>query len=205
MSDNVLKAEIRTEFGKGAARRARRAGKVPAVLYGHGTEPMHIALPAHDALLALRQANVLLTIEVEGEGSKLALPKQVQRNPVKNVIEHVDLILVKRGEKVVVEVPIVLVGEPESGALVINDRTALSVLTDPTKIPSSFELSIDGLDVGAQLTAADISLPDGVELQDEPDALVVSITAPTVATETEDEAEGEAAEETSDDASADEE
>ncbi|HEU5044119.1 MAG TPA: 50S ribosomal protein L25, partial [Nocardioidaceae bacterium] len=113
MSESKIQAEPRTEFGKGAARRIRRADKVPAVLYGHGTPPVHITLPGHETMLALKHGgvNALLTIVVEGK-SQLALPKQVQRDPIKGFLEHLDLIVVKRGEKVTVEVPVHVVGDP---------------------------------------------------------------------------------------------
>ena len=177
MAEIKLSAEKRTEFGKGAARRTRRAGLVPAVLYGRGSEPVHIALPAHDTMLALRQANALLSIDIKGEKAQLALPKQVQRDPVKGFIEHVDLILVKRGEKVVVEVGITLTGEAESDTIVMQDRTAIAVLADPTQIPSGFELSVEGLEVGAQLLASDLVLPEGVELHDDAETLIASVAA----------------------------
>ena len=177
MAEIKLSAEKRTEFGKGAARRTRRAGLVPAVLYGRGSEPVHIALPAHDTMLALRQANALLSIDIKGEKAQLALPKQVQRDPVKGLIEHVDLILVKRGEKVVVEVGITLTGEAESDTIVMQDRTAIAVLADPTQIPSGFELSVEGLEVGAQLLASDLELPEGVELHDDAETLIASVAA----------------------------
>ena len=177
MAEIKLSAEKRTEFGKGAARRTRRAGLVPAVLYGRGSEPVHIALPAHDTMLALRQANALLSIDIKGEKAQLALPKQVQRDPVKGFIEHVDLILVKRGEKVVVEVGITLTGEAESDTIVMQDRTAIAVLADPTQIPSGFELSVEGLEVGAQLLASDLELPEGVELHDDAETLIASVAA----------------------------
>ena len=150
MADAKLTATTRTEFGKGAARRLRRAGQTPAVVYGHGIEPMHLALNAHETFLALRTANALLEIAVEGEAKPiLALPKQITRDPILPVIEHLDLILVKAGEKVTVDVQLILVGEAESGTLVNQDLVALSVLAPATDIPTEFEVSVQGLEVGA--------------------------------------------------------
>jgi large subunit ribosomal protein L25 len=194
MAEINLTAAARDEFGKGAARRLRRAHQVPAVLYGHGTDPVHISLPAHDTLLALRQANALLNIKLPTGKDQLALPKQVQRNPVRDDIEHVDLIIVKRGEKVTVDVPLVLLGETASDTVVNQEHTSVSVLAEATHIPAQLELSIDGLDVGAQLTLADIALPDGVELTADPETLVLTVAATRAALveETEgEEAEGE--------------
>ena len=129
-------AEPRTEFGKGAARRIRRASKVPAVLYGHGTDPVHITLPGHDLMLALKTANALLSIELDGD-QQLALPKQVQRDPIKGFIEHADLVLVRRGEKVVVEIPVVLRGESPTEALVTLQHTTVAVEAEATHIPEA--------------------------------------------------------------------
>ena len=171
MSTNELKiaAEVRNEFGKGAARRIRRANQVPAVLYGHGMEPMHLTLPHHETLLALRTANVLLSLEIKGEKEQLCLPKQVQRDPIKGFVEHVDLLLVKRGEKVTVEVPIVLVG-------VNQDLTALALEVSATNIPTEIEVSIEGLEAGAQVTVADITLPEGATFNgDAAETLIVGI------------------------------
>jgi large subunit ribosomal protein L25 len=176
-----IAAELRTEFGKGAARRIRRAAKVPAVLYGHGTDPVHISLPGHDTMLALKTANVLLAIDVDGR-TELALPKHVQRDPIKGFIEHVDLILVRRGEKVVVDVPVILAGEAGPDTLVVQERATLSVEAEATHIPSQLEISIDEAPAGTQIHAKDITLPAGVVLQDDPETLVVNITgAPTAA------------------------
>jgi large subunit ribosomal protein L25 len=188
MAEVRLTAEPRTHFGKGAARRIRRDDKVPAVLYGHGTDPVHITLPGHDTMRALKTANVLLSIDVNGD-QQLALPKHVQRDPIKNTIEHVDLLLVRRGEKVTVDVPVHVVGEPVSGALVTQEASTLSVESLATAIPTGFEVSVAGLEAGAQVTAGDIALPDGVTLVADPDSLVVAVTAPQI------EAEEEAAEE----------
>ena len=194
MADAKLTATTRTEFGKGAARRLRRAGQTPAVVYGHGIDPMHLALPAHETFLALRTANALLEIAVEGEAKPiLALPKQITRDPILPAIEHLDLILVKAGEKVTVDVQLILVGEAESGTLVNQDLVALSVLAPATDIPTEFEVSVQGLEVGAQILVSDIVLPEGVETAIEGDTLVLSVVpAPVAVLETE--GEGDAAE-----------
>ncbi|GAA4367109.1 50S ribosomal protein L25/general stress protein Ctc [Actinomadura verrucosospora] len=187
MSEVRIAAEPRTEFGKGAARRTRRAGKVPAVLYGHGTDPQHIALPGHDLMLALKTPNVLLTIEGLSGGSELALPKDVQRDPVKGFLEHVDLLLVKRGEKVVVDLPVNLVGDVVAGGVVQQELVQVSVEAEATHIPEAVDLSIEGLEVGTQVLAGDLKLPSGVTLQVDAEALVLQIadaTASAGATET---------------------
>ncbi|MEU4826541.1 50S ribosomal protein L25/general stress protein Ctc [Actinomadura citrea] len=196
MSEVRIAAEPRTEFGKGAARRTRRAGKVPAVLYGHGTDPQHIALPGHDLMLALKTPNVLLTIEGLSDGASLALPKDVQRDPVKGFLEHVDLLLVKRGEKVVVDLPVNLVGDVVAGGVIQQELVQVSVEAEATHIPEAVDLSIEGLKVGTQVLAGDLKLPSGVTLQVDAEALVLQIadaTASAGATETEAEA-AEAAE-----------
>jgi large subunit ribosomal protein L25 len=187
-----IQAEQRTEFGKGAARRIRRSGAVPAVLYGHGEAPAHITLPGHDLMLALKSANALLSVDIDGK-SQLALPKQVQRDPIKGFIEHADLLLVRRGEKVTVNVPIHLVGEAEPDVLVVTETTELPVEAEATQIPGSIEVSIDGLEVGSQILAADLQLPDGVTLRVEDEHLIVNATAQPTAEQLEAEmAEAEA-------------
>jgi large subunit ribosomal protein L25 len=174
-----LTAELRTEFGKGAARRIRRAHKVPAVLYGHGTDPIHISLPGHETLLALRTANALLSIEVNGS-SQLALPKQVQRDPLKHTIEHVDLVIVRRGEKVTVDVAIHLVGEAGPDTLVVVDHNTVPVEAEATQIPEQIVVSVDELPPGTQILARDLQLPDGSSVDLDPETLIVNITnAPT--------------------------
>jgi large subunit ribosomal protein L25 len=175
MAEIRLNVDIRDEFGKGAARRLRRAHKIPAVLYGHHTDPVHVALPEHETALALRAANVLLTLGLPDGADQLALPKQVQRDPIRDSIEHVDLILVRRGEKVTVEVPLVLVGEAQPETVVNQERSVVSIQAEATNIPAEITLSIDGLDVGAQLTLADVTLPQGSELAEDADGLVVSV------------------------------
>ncbi|RKS72083.1 large subunit ribosomal protein L25 [Actinomadura pelletieri DSM 43383] len=195
MSEVRIAAEPRTEFGKGAARRTRRAGRVPAVLYGHGTDPQHISLPGHDLMLALKTPNVLLTIEGLGDGTELALPKDVQRDPIKGFLEHVDLLLVKRGEKVVVDLPIQLVGDVVAGGQVAQTAVEISVETEATRIPESVELDISELQIDSQVLAKDLKLPAGTTLAADEDVLVVQITDASAATEPEAEAaEGEAGE-----------
>ena len=179
MPEVKLIAELRTEFGKGAARRIRRADKVPAVLYGHGTDPIHIALPGHETLLALRTANALLSIEVDGS-SQLALPKQVQRDPLRHTIEHVDLVIVRRGEKVTVDVAIHLVGEAGPDTLVVVDHNTVPVEAEATQIPTQIVVSIEELPPGTQILARDLQLPDGSSVDLDPETLIVNITnAPT--------------------------
>jgi large subunit ribosomal protein L25 len=171
-----IHAEPRNEFGKGAARRIRRESKVPAVLYGHGTDPVHVTLPGHDLMLALKTANALLSIELDGD-SQLALPKQVQRDPIKGFIEHADLLIVTRGEKVTVEVQVHLVGTAAADTLVVTEHTTISLEAEATHIPESVEVSIEGLPMGSQILAKDIPLPEGSTLQLDPEALVVNVIA----------------------------
>jgi large subunit ribosomal protein L25 len=171
-----LTAELRTEFGKGAARRLRRAHKVPAVLYGHGTDPVHISLPGHETLLALRTANALLSIDVDGR-SQLALPKQVQRDPLKHTIDHVDLVLVRRGEKVTVDIAVQLEGEAGDDTLVVVDHNSLPIEAEATHLPEQIVVSIEGLPAGTQILAKDLELPEGASLGIDPETLIVNITA----------------------------
>jgi large subunit ribosomal protein L25 len=175
-----LTAELRTEFGKGAARRIRRAHKVPAVLYGHGTAPIHISLPGHETLLALRTANALLSIEVNGS-SQLALPKQVQRDPLKHTIEHVDLVIVRRGEKVTVDVRVHVEGEAAPDTLIVVDHNSVPVEAEATHIPQQIVVSVEDLPPGTQILARDLQLPAGSSLVDlDPETLIVNVTnAPT--------------------------
>jgi large subunit ribosomal protein L25 len=176
-----IAAEPRTEFGKGGARRTRRAGNIPAVLYGHGTDPRHISLPTRAFEHALRTdgANVLLDVQIDG-GSELALPKSIQRDPVRGVIEHIDLILVRRGERISVDVPIQLTGAVAPGGLLEQSVTALSVTAEATHIPSEFALAIDGIAIGGTFLASQLDLPEGVELAGDPDQVLVHVlTAPT--------------------------
>ena len=176
MPEVKLNAELRTEFGKGAARRLRRAHKVPAVLYGHGTDPVHISLPGHETLLALRTANALLSIDVDGK-SQLALPKQVQRDPLKHTIDHVDLVLVRRGEKVTVDIAVQLEGEAGDDTLVVVDHNSLPIEAEATHLPEQIVVSIEGLPAGTQILARDLQLPEGASLGIDPETLIVNITA----------------------------
>jgi large subunit ribosomal protein L25 len=177
VSEVKLTAESRTEFGKGAARRLRRAHKIPAVLYGHGAHPVHVALPGHATMLALKHSNTLLTLELGGGTTTLALPKDVQRNPVRGEIEHVDLLIVRRGETVTVDVPVHLVGEPAPGVIPNVELNALPLHVEATSIPAAVELSVEAAEAGTQYHARQISLPDGARLAGDPDALVVVFTA----------------------------
>lgn len=194
MAEIKIAAESRTEFGKGAARRIRRADKVPAVLYGSGAEPTHIAVPGHDLALALKNSNALLSIDV-GSETHLAIPKQVQRDPLRMSIEHVDLLIVTRGQKVTVDIPVHVEGEATPDALVVTENATISVEAEATHIPEYVEVSVEGLDVGAQIHASDLRLPAGSELAIDPDILIVNIVAAPTAEEIEaemEEAEAEA-------------
>lgn len=181
MSDLKMSAETRTEFGKGAARRLRREGKIPAVLYEHGNDPIHIALPGHQTMLALKHANALLEITVDSD-THLGIPRQVQRDPLRGDIEHVDLLIVKKGERVEVEVPLTQVGTAAPNTLVVTVLTTIKLEVEATHIPEEVELSIEGLEAGSNIHASDLPLPKGAVLADESDLLLVSITAaPTAA------------------------
>jgi large subunit ribosomal protein L25 len=177
-----IAATPRSEFGKGAARRERRANRVPAVLYGHGTETRHVSLPGHDVLLALRTANVLIRLDGLPGGSELALPKAVQRDPIRGTVEHVDLILVRHGEKVTVDVPIQVSGEVAPDGLLDQQLVSISVEAEATAIPPHIDVDVEGMALGASVTAGDLTLPRGVTLAVEPDVLVLHvISAPTAA------------------------
>ncbi len=176
MSEIKLAAQPRTEFGKGAARRTRRAHMVPAVVYGHGQKPQHISLPGHDTMLALKHANALLSIEIDGAKPILALAKDVQRDPVRQVIEHVDLVLVRRGEKVQVDVQVHVVGEAALETFVTVENQTLLLEAEATHIPTQIEVSVEGLRAGTQITAGQITLPEGSTLAVDADVLVVNIT-----------------------------
>lgn len=189
MADTVLAASRRTEFGKGAARRTRRDGKIPAVLYGHGNDPVHLSLPGHETFLALKDnPNALLTIEFDGQ-NELALAKDVQRDPVRRTIDHIDFILVRRGEKVVVDVSVVIEGESAPGTIHMLELQTLSILTDVTKIPEHLEVSIEGLEEGAVVRAGEVPLPEGVELETDPEYEVIIISVPRAEVEEDEEAE----------------
>ncbi|MET9916771.1 50S ribosomal protein L25/general stress protein Ctc [Streptomyces sp. NPDC059605] len=177
MAEVKLTAQIRTEFGKGAARRTRRANQVPGVIYGHGAEPVHVTLPGHDLMMALKTANVLIGLDIEGKDA-LVIPKAVQRNPLKGDIEHVDLLTVKRGEKVSVEVAVHAEGDlAPGGNLLEYVQNTLLVEAEATHIPESVTVSVAGLDAGASVHAKDIELPKGVSLAGDEDAVVLQVLA----------------------------
>lgn len=182
MANLTLQAQSRTEFGKGAARRIRRAHQIPAVMYGHGTAPVHITLPGHDTMLALKQANALLTIVLDGV-NQLALAKDVQRDPIKPIIEHVDLVVVRQGEKVTVEVAIHLVGQAGPDTFVVTEQQFLQVEVSATAIPEQVDVSIEGLTAGSQIHAEDIALPAGSTLLTDPKSLIVNVTAQSSASD----------------------
>jgi large subunit ribosomal protein L25 len=180
VSEVRIAAEPRTEFGKGPARRARRAGKVPAVLYGHGTDPKHITLPGHELMLALKTANVLLRVEGLEGGPQLALPKDVQRDPIKGFLEHVDLLIVRRGEKVTVEIPIHVTGDVAPGGLLDQQMVQVALEADATNLPQAVEVDVEGMQVGTSVLARDLRLPEGTTLASDEEALVLHVLpAPT--------------------------
>ena len=180
MPEVVIAATVRTEFGKGPARRIRNGGRVPAVLYGHHTEPRHVTLPGHEVLMAMRTPNVLIRLEGLPGGAQLALPKAVQRDPIKGWVEHLDLLLVRRGEKVTVDVPVTVTGEIAPGGMLDQQLVQISVKAEATGIPQAIEVDVAGMEPGAAVHAGDLTMPRGVELDDEADLLVLHvISAPT--------------------------
>jgi large subunit ribosomal protein L25 len=194
VSESNITAESRTEFGKGAARRIRRDAKVPAVLYGHGTDPVHVTLPGHLTMLALKHggANALLTITVDGK-EQLALPKQIQRDPIRGFLEHLDLLIVRKGEKVTVEIPVHLVGEADPDALVVTETSTISVEAEATHIPEFIEVSIEGAKVGDQILAKDLQVPSGSTVLLDDEHMIINVThAPTAEEVDEELAEAEA-------------
>ncbi|MEU0570653.1 50S ribosomal protein L25/general stress protein Ctc [Nonomuraea sp. NPDC005983] len=194
MSEVRIAAESRTEFGKGAARKIRRADKVPAVLYGHGIDPKHLTLPGHELLLALRTPNVLIRLKGD-DVDELALPKGVQRDPIKGFVEHVDLLLVKRGEKVTVEIPVTTVGDVNSEGLLDLQLVQIAVEAEATHIPTGVEVDVEGLTVGTSITAGELKLPQGATLAADADAVVLHVIGKPVEAPAEEEeaAEGEVA------------
>ena len=182
MAEITIKGVVRTEFGKGASRRARRDGLVPAVIYGHGEKPQHITLPARELGVALKQSNVLLDILIDGK-TELTLPKAIVRHPLKQILEHIDLVLVRRGEKVVVSVPVHAVGEHDRDGVLEHVNNTIDVRVEATAIPSFFELNIQGLKAGTSLYAADVQLPAGVELESDPKMIVVHLSERSTAVE----------------------
>ena len=181
MSEVRLAAEVRTEFGKGGARRTRRSGKIPAVIYGHGADPRHVSLPAREFAQALKRGggNVLLTLTLDGE-DQLTIPKAVQRHPIRGDYEHVDLIAVRRGERVTIEVPLVITGDLAPGAMLGQEYTSVQIEAEATHLPNEIEVSIQGLDAGAHVTAGDLNLPAGTTLVTDAETLLLNVsTAPT--------------------------
>jgi large subunit ribosomal protein L25 len=178
-----LSAELRTEFGKGGARRTRRAGKIPAVIYGHGAEVRHVSLPDRGFANAVRHGgfNVLLTLDIEGD-EQLVIPKAIQRHPIKGIYEHVDLVAVRSGEKVTIDVPLSIVGEVISEGLLAQERTSVSIEAEATHLPTQIEVSIEGVPIGTQITAGDLILPPGSSLAHGADQVLLIIQeAPTAA------------------------
>ena len=201
-TDTKVVAEVRENFGKGYARRLRAAGQIPAVIYGHGTEPVHVSLPGHQVSLLIRRANAVLELEVAGT-QQLTLVKDVQKDPVHQIIEHIDLLVVKKGEKIQVDVPVVVTGEPAAGTIVNLDNTTVALEVEATHIPENVEVDVEGLEDGTHITAADLTLPKGASLVTDAETLVVAIAIPaaTIAEADEIEAADEAvAEEQSDEA-----
>jgi len=172
-----ISAEKRTEFGKGAARRIRRDHKIPAVVYGHGNDPVHVTLPGHDTMMALKHggANALLELDIDGE-SQLALTKQVQVDPIRRVLEHIDFVAVRRGEKVTVDVPVHVSGEAAPETLVVTENSTVQVEAEATAIPERIEVSVEGAAIGTQIHASDLVLPEGTTLLTDPESLVVNVT-----------------------------
>ncbi|WP_150959032.1 50S ribosomal protein L25/general stress protein Ctc [Microbacterium testaceum] len=205
--DNKVVAELRENFGKGFARRLRAAGKIPAVIYGHGTEPQHVALPGHQVALLIRRANALLDLDIAGKG-QLVLVKDVQKDPVRQIIEHIDLIVVKKGEKVQVDVPVIITGEPFSGTVAMLDTASVSLEVEATHIPQNIEVDVEGAEDGTQITAGDLKLPQGATLVTEAETLIVGVSIPldTIAADEEiAEADAEVAEEQAEEAESTEE
>jgi large subunit ribosomal protein L25 len=176
MSEKI-KAETRSEFGKGAARRIRREDKIPAVIYGHGNEPIHVTLPGHDTMMALKHggANALLELNIDGT-TQLALTKAVQIDPIRRIIEHIDFVAVRFGEKVTVDVPVHLLGQAASETLVVTENTTVQIEAEATNIPERIEISIEGLPAGTQILAGQLALPEGSTLLVDPETLIVNVT-----------------------------
>jgi large subunit ribosomal protein L25 len=176
-SSNHLLTEVRDSFGKGAARKIRAAGKIPAVIYGHGTQPQHVTLPGHEVALIIRKANQVLELDIQGK-IQLALVKDVQKDPVRQIIEHLDLVVVRKGEKVQVEVSVHVLGEPVSGTVAELDTQRLLLEVSATSIPERVEVNIEGAEAGTRVLAKDVTLPEGATLISDPEALVVVVAVP---------------------------
>ena len=192
-TDTKVVAEVRENFGKGYARRLRAAGKIPAVIYGHGTDPVHVSLPGHQVSLLIRRANAVLELDVAGT-QQLTLVKDVQKDPVHQIIEHIDLLVVKKGEKIQVDVPVVVLGEPFAGTIANLENTTVLLEVEATHIPQHIEVDVEGLEDGTHITAADLKLPQGSSLVVDPETLIVAVSVPTSALAAEEEiAEADAA------------
>ncbi|WP_335986752.1 50S ribosomal protein L25/general stress protein Ctc [Glycomyces sp. MUSA5-2] len=196
MSEVRISAEPRTDFGKGGARRTRRAGKVPAVVYGHGEKPRHISLPGLEFAAVLRKGglNQLIQVEVTDGTRELVIPKDLQRDPLRDEIVHADLLIVRRGEKITTEVPISFTGEVEKGGLVVHELTSLNVEAEATHIPESIEVDLEGLAIGSQRTVAEIAAPKGVVILNDGEQTVATVAEPRAEAAADTEAEGEAEE-----------
>ena len=200
MSEVRLSAETRSEFGKGFARRIRAAGKIPAVLYGHGTDPRHLTLASREFTHAIKGgANTILTLALP-TGDELALAKSIVRHPLRDYFEHVDLIIVRRGERVTVDIPVVVTGDAPAGSLVLTDANTVSIEVEALQIPQSIEVSVEGLEIGAQILASQVILPEGATLVTDPEALVVSVSLAPTAEDLEADGSGETGEATEADA-----
>lgn len=185
MSDNnLIAADIRTSFGKGAARKLRAAGKIPAVVYGHGSEPLHVAVPAHETTLLARRSNALMDLKMPDD-QLLVLIKDIQRDPVRQIIEHLDLVIVRKGEKVTVDISVHVEGEPFSGTIVQVEHTNISVEAEATHIPEFVTVSVEGLQEGARILAGEVSLPQGTTLISDPEMMILAIHVPAKAQESE--------------------
>jgi len=202
---NKLAVEVRNRTGKGASRQARREGKVPVVLYGHGTDPQHLELNARDFAAVLRHSgiNAVLSLQIDGK-EQLALPKAIDVHPIRRTITHADLIIVKRGEKVTVEVAVVVEGEAASGTLVTQDATHIEIEAEALSIPESLTVSVEDVEEGTQILAGDVSLPSGVTLVSDPEMLVVNVVAAPTAEDLESEGGGDSIEEQAAEAAAEE-
>lgn len=196
MSEVRISAEPRTDFGKGGARRTRRAGKVPAVVYGHGEKPLHISLPSLELAAAIRKggANQLIAIEVTDGTRELVIPKDIQRDPLRDEIVHADLLIVRRGETITTDIPVNFVGEAEKGGLVVHDLNTLSVEAEATHIPESIEVSIEGLAIGSQRYVREVEVPEGIVILSDGDLVLASVSEPRGEAADEDEAEAAEAE-----------
>ncbi|MBT5730575.1 MAG: 50S ribosomal protein L25/general stress protein Ctc [Microbacteriaceae bacterium] len=204
MAENHVDADIRTSFGKGAARKLRAAGKIPAVVYGHGAEPLHVAIPAHETTLIARRANALIDLKMT-DSQQLVLIKDIQRDPVRQIIEHVDLVIVRKGEKVTVDIAVHIEGDPVSGTMVQLEHNTISVEAEATHIPESVTVNVDGFAEGTQVRASDIALPDGSTLVSVAEMLILTVQQPPKAEEAapaaSEEGDAAASDESSDDSS----